>query len=285
MDWLKANGKKPEKIRITSTLIEEYKEFLTDDFLYSDRPLLTTPLNSHKLKTSFNYTRLFYPVILYMINADISGINVCPAHSDGCKKSCLQMSGRNIKGKNRSIMLARLRRTLIFHMNSEYFFDLLIRDIKKMEADASFYNSTIAVRLNGTSDMDYTKHRHKGKTIFEWFPKTIFYDYTKVASRLLKEKPENYHLTFSASENNLNLCYKILRNGLNVAVVFRNELPETWLSHSVIDGDTHDLRFLDPSPCIIGLRAKGLARSDNTGFAVDTIFDQPGLDDIFDAFN
>jgi hypothetical protein len=38
----------------------------------------------------------------------------------------------------------------------------------------------------------------------------------------------------------------------------------------VIDGDANDLRFLDPSPCIVGLRAKGKgARSDRTGFVLD----------------
>jgi hypothetical protein len=54
--------------------------------------------------------------------------------------------------------------------------------------------------------------------------------------------------------------------GRNVAVVFAVKkgasLPKRFGAWRVIDGDDTDLRFLDPSLCIVGLRANGRARKD-----------------------
>jgi hypothetical protein len=48
--------------------------------------------------------------------------------------------------------------------------------------------------------------------------------------------------------------------------------PTFW-GHAVIDGDRNDLRFLDPAPCIIALRAKGAgARRDTSGFVLEPEF-------------
>ncbi len=55
--------------------------------------------------------------------------------------------------------------------------------------------------------------------------------------------------------------------GINVSMVF-DSIPETFNGAPVINGDTHDLRFLDEAPCIVGLSAKGKARKDETGFKV-----------------
>ena len=34
----------------------------------------------------------------------------------------------------------------------------------------------------------------------------------------------------------------------------------------MIDGDTHDYRFLDEQPAVVALKPKGLAKEDTTGF-------------------
>ena len=60
---------------------------------------------------------------------------------------------------------------------------------------------------------------------------------------------------------------RAIAQGMNVAVVFR-ELPESYLGMPVISGDEDDLRFLDPPRYIVGLRAKGRAKKDTTGFVV-----------------
>ena len=51
-----------------------------------------------------------------------------------------------------------------------------------------------------------------------------------------------------------------------MAVVFADRLPKKWKGKKVIDGDRHDLRFLDPSGVIIGLIAKGAGRKINNKF-------------------
>jgi hypothetical protein len=54
-----------------------------------------------------------------------------------------------------------------------------------------------------------------------------------------------------------------------MAVVFRGELPETFRGLPVIDGDKDDLRFLDPKGVVVGLKAKGSAKHDKSGFVID----------------
>ena len=58
---------------------------------------------------------------------------------------------------------------------------------------------------------------------------------------------------------------------MNIAAVFNGDLPDTWLDLEVIDGDIHDLRFLDPSPVIVGLKAKGRAKKDTSGFVLNVL--------------
>jgi hypothetical protein len=51
--------------------------------------------------------------------------------------------------------------------------------------------------------------------------------------------------------------------------VFRGEKPKTFLGLKVIDGDTHDMRFLDEDNVVVGLKAKGKAKTDYSGFVID----------------
>ena len=95
------------------------------------------------------------------------------------------------------------------------------------------------------------------------------YDYSKDVRRVLKVQPDNYVLVFSRTERNERVCKKLLAEGHNVAVVFDKVVPgETYLGYPVVDGDVDDLRFLDRTPCIVGLKAKGRATKDTTGFVV-----------------
>ena len=57
--------------------------------------------------------------------------------------------------------------------------------------------------------------------------------------------------------------------GCNVAICF-DELPESYMGIDVFNGDLSDYRPSDPLGVVIGLRAKGLARSDTSGFTVRT---------------
>jgi hypothetical protein len=119
-----------------------------------------------------------------------------------------------------------------------------------------------AVRLNGTSDIEWTRFG-----IMDEFPDVQFYDYTKVFNRLTQERPANYHLTFSKNESNDEECEAALKLGVNVAAVFKT-LPQQWMGRQVISGDETDVRFVDGTGIIVGLTAKGQAKKDKTGFVI-----------------
>ena len=98
----------------------------------------------------------------------------------------------------------------------------------------------------------------------ESFDGLQFYDYTKAFNRL-KRRPKNYYLTFSLSETNEPQAREALHSGVNVAVPFREKPAKFW-DYPVIDGDTHDYRFLDNQPAVVALKPKGPAKDDTTGF-------------------
>jgi hypothetical protein len=56
-----------------------------------------------------------------------------------------------------------------------------------------------------------------------------------------------------------------MERGINVAMVYAPSVPTDW---NVIDGDLSDLRFLDPPNSIVGLKAKGKAKKDQSGFVI-----------------
>jgi hypothetical protein len=203
--------------------------------------------------------------ILYLAPADESGvINTCPMASAGCKADCLFTAGRAEIFPH--IIEARIRRTRELVADRAAFLDTLRADIAALVRKAARENLTPAVRLNGTSDLYWLV-----KILAPEFSSVQFYDYTKLPRPYAREFA-NYHLTFSLSENNWREAEDALQHGTNVAVVFDTkkgrELPASWRGYQVIDGDTHDLRFLNGhQSAIIGLRAKGRAKKDNaTGF-------------------
>ena len=128
-------------------------------------------------------------------------------------------------------------------------------------------------RFNLTSDIPWENVLFQGKNMMQHFPDVTFYDYTKNVKRMIDfingKFPKNYHLTFSRSESNAAHTDLIMNMGGNVAVVFRKKLPKTYKGKVVVDGDTNDLRFLDPKNCVVGLVDKGKAKKDDTGFVVD----------------
>ena len=198
--------------------------------------------------------------IMYLAPYNLSGTNICPNASAGCAAACLNTAGM---GKFDSVQKARVNRTLHYVNDRVGFLQRLTAEV--------LYHATlhrkIAIRTNGTSDLNFIPFIKK---IHQTHPHVVFYDYTKnvkIAIRAL-EVP-NYHVTFSRSETNEVDCLKMLSMGINVAVVFRNKLPNKWKGFEVIDGDKSDTRFLDKSGVVGGLTAKGLAKKDRTGFVVD----------------
>jgi hypothetical protein len=162
------------------------------------------------------------------------------------------------------IQQARIRKTRMFFEARDEFMAQLEKDIRLGIKQASKLGLTPVFRLNGTSDLAWEKYG-----IIDKFPGVQFYDYTKVLGRKVSHL-KNYHLTFSAADGNDRDVQKAVDQGMNVAVVF-DRLPETYMGRRVEDADQHDLRFLDPKGTVAGLKAKGRAKKDTTGFVRKTI--------------
>jgi hypothetical protein len=237
----------------------------------------------------------FWTAVLHLAPADLSGFNVCPAATAGCRASCLNTAGRGgiaegfgiltyeaVKaGVRNHIQRARIARTQWLFSDREGFIDALCTEVAAFIKRAHKAGYKPAMRLNGTSDIRWESEAFGA--IPQRFPEVIFYDYTKLLNR--KGVPGNYRLTYSYNERDGDAGIRgALDAGMSVAMVFRTrEAVEGYIETgfwpadedgreyevSVIDGDDHDLRFLDPTGVIVGLYAKGNAKRDTSGFVID----------------
>jgi hypothetical protein len=197
-----------------------------------------------------------------------AGRNLCPFATPGCARSCFAGFDRLAWPKVKRVAVAR---TLLLSRHPGLFRAILAADIARELALAG--SQPLVVRLNVVSDVAWEREYPE---LFAHFATVQFMDYTKDISRILDPaRPRNYHLTFSRSEANEADCHRTLAAGHNVTVVFRKPpYPATFWGYPVIDGDRNDLRFLDPAPCIVGLKAKGAgARRDTTGFVLPNELD------------
>ena len=206
-------------------------------------------------------------MIMYLSPHTLGGRgNVCSSATQGCRDTCLYSAGR---GKFNTVQQARIRRTQLFFDNNKQFKVDLASDLVLFNSYCEENDITSYVRLNGTSDIDWQKFKLSDKkTVMELFPNIKFYDYTQDMKR--KSKFSNYDITYSYNENMTptQLKNKINANS-NVAVVFNKTLPVNWNGIEVINGDESDLRPLDKKGVIVGLIAKGLAKTIKTDFVVD----------------
>ena len=237
-------------------------------------------------KTSKSINDGFLTGAQYLAPHTISGRDVCgPDATPGCTGSCLYTSGH---GAFTSTQLARIERTNYFFDHRDDYFALKVKEIQALNRKADRMGMLPCVRPNATSDLPwerigFTYNGRRYESIMEYFRDIQFYDYTKVGKRFFTTLPSNYDLTFSRAETAANhaMAELLLSMGHNVAVVFgisnrgKVHKPLPMYSHvigdqdyPVIDGDVSDLRFLDPKGHIVGLRMKGDAIHDATGFVV-----------------
>jgi len=215
--------------------------------------------------------------INYMAPHDTGGAgNLCPHSTAGCRALCLGMySGQaamvtDLEHGTNATRESRVRKAQYFMNDRKAFMAEMNWHIQDLAEKAKRKGKTLAIRPNGSTDIRFERIKHNGQTVMDLHPTTQFIDYTKNLKRLLdKTRPANYHLTFSLSETNKAEALQALAAGFNVAAVFGNGQPKRYLGHDVIDGTLHDLRHLDPSPCIVGLDPKGAkAKNDTSGFVV-----------------
>lgn len=197
--------------------------------------------------------------IQYLAPSLNSGYETCAGKSEGCSAACLFTAGR---GAMNSVQQARIRKTKLFFEDNEKYINYLEKDLSLLDKYGKDNNMSVYVRLNGTSDLDFIS-----LNIFDKYNDLKFYDYTKIKERLSLDLPDNYRLTYSKDERTTEEEVLEIINLANVAVVFDN-IPETYLGLPVFEGDLTDLRYEDPEKHIIGLKAKGRAKQDTSGFVV-----------------
>lgn len=196
----------------------------------------------------------------------------CPGATPGCLRACLGHTSGRMQMPTHAI--ARDRRVALYVEDPSMFVAKLKIELAEHCYEADRLDLRPAVRLNGTSDLPWEKLHGE---LFDEFPQVRFFDYTKLVCRaeaaLMRSPtrtpwPDNYHLTFSAAADNHQQARRILALGGNVAVVFWPEHPRSFWGYPVVNGDGHDARFLDPDGVVVGLKAKGLAQVDLSGFTV-----------------
>jgi len=230
--------------------------------------MLVTP-TAHKIDLSLSHGVLTWVLYLAPHKLAKTGLDVCGMSTTGCRDVCIFYTGR---GQMPNAYQARVARTKLFVDDPATFRQLLFDDLCALWRKSVRDEMVPAFRPNGTSDLPWESMR-LFKPMFTAFRMITFYDYTKHPKRYLahlaRQLPENYHLTFSRSETNHNTALRMLEKGGTVAVPFRarkgEPLPSTWHGHPVFDADVSDFRPNNP-PGVAGLRAKGRAIYDDTGF-------------------
>ena len=226
---------------------------------------------STKIEKSNKLSDEWFSRIIYLAPDDLADgkRTLCPfAKKAGCSEACLNTAGH---GKFSNVQQARIRKSLLFLNDQQEFMRQLVEDANKFLKECDRLGKKPALRLNGTSDIQWEHIKVDGhENIFAMFPQIQFYDYTKIPTRKVEHIP-NYHLTWSYSEADSKYAALIKNVSNNIAVVFREALPEVFKGFKVIDGDKHDMRFLDETQVVVGLIEKGEAKKDTSGFVIDLI--------------
>jgi hypothetical protein len=226
-----------------------------------------TLLGTSSTKTVKGEKLGFLTAILYLTPDD----NICSmARLAGCMEGCLYSSGR---GAFNSVQNARQAKTDFWYANQRAFLLSFCADVWSLHRSAAKHNQKLLVRPNGTSDIPWENFKVlDDQTIFQLFPDVQFYDYTKHPSRnLVGKTPDNYDLTYSFSSitpKPISIKGLTNKNNSRVAVVFqrKEDIPQSFRSWEVIDGDDTDVRHIEPKNVVVALYAKGKAKKDHSGF-------------------
>ena len=167
---------------ITTQILNELKPdirqlVLDNPVFFSKKP--KTLLGVTNSKTIKGEKDGYLTGILYLSPADsVTKKTLCPyAEIAGCKDGCLYTAGR---GKFNSVHMARVRKTIFYLFYRNEFMRVLANDIARLQRKANRDGLTLAIRLNGTSDIQWEYEKYtdlNGKSyanIFEAFPTIQF---------------------------------------------------------------------------------------------------------------
>lgn len=221
-----------------------------------------TLLTAANTKTIKGEKAGYFSAILYLAPHTLGGgATLCPHSTEDCRAMCLAgagMSGLPLQ------TAAKLNRTRLFNENRRAFLGALARDVERLEIIAEREGLKPVLRLNGTSDIMWERV-YPG---WEKLSGVQRMDYTKIP--LEHRKPDldpGYHLTFSyMGPQDAERAVRYLDHGHSVAVVVPEDVKAAHLAHDnhhwpLVDGDEHDLRFLDPPGSLVLLKPKGRVRT------------------------
>jgi len=180
--------------------------------------------------------------ILYLAPSDSAAImrkgkrlNVCPWATKYCRSACLGLKAGQMVWK--SSFNSRLWKTALYFAAPTLFMQILENEIVSVIAKAKKKSMVAAIRLNGTSDLNWLKYDLPSK-----YPDAQFYEYSKSPGRVAKfdGKLKNYHLTYSANSNpgSSTVARQALDKGLSVAAIVPKDL--------LLDENSYDLRSDEP---------------------------------------
>jgi hypothetical protein len=223
-----------------STLINSTaKQWCVDNLEYLNKPMrfFGSSLKVEKGADKFD------TYVMYLQPADKVAVETLCSFAvlAGCKKPCLISSGQLGMSVGQD---AATKRTVLMILRPLDFSSTLLSEIDKAERRALKTGIPALFRLNGTSDVDFTD-------IIIQRPDSVFYDYTKILSRVRKNSLSNYDLTFSGSMYSTQskaALRKAVAAKYRIAVAYNTKgLADDGLQlrHDLKSFDTTDLRHLD----------------------------------------
>jgi len=252
-------------------------------------------LTTSNPKTLTSLQHDYLTAVLHLAPAKFSGYKVCKNYSQ-CQATCLFHQGRGKWQNVQDARIKKTRRLVEHPENSiqeiaaelSYLLARLNRpELPKLAVRLNCLSDIPweSVTFSCLGD----------KTIFDAYPQIQFYDYTKyrIGEReAWDDMPLNYHLTYSfdGRESDIPNCLQVLERGHNVKMIltkphykhWKSLLDKTQASYKgvpylpitskswgsltinnafsgipAIDGNSHDLRFLDPSGVVLMGKEKG----------------------------
>lgn len=184
----------------------------------------------------------FDTLVLYLSASKNAGVDLCKFASTGCRLACLVQSGHALiekrAGKNK-IDVSRIVKSWLAIYRKDIAETVLCAEIESAKKRAEKKGRKFAVRLNGTSDIDFYN-------VINAFPEVQFYDYTKDPERIALD---NYHLTFSYSQANkarIKHYKQAIQRGQSIAFpVIASDFEQACELPDCYSMDETDLRFLD----------------------------------------
>lgn len=219
----------------------DYNAYFKKKTLLSDGKS-NTKMAKNKTKT--------YGLSLVPHTLNSRGENLCKFSTKECRQLCLNMTGR---AAFNSVQNARRIKTDFFVEQKATFLEKLYKEL----VDIDNKGEKVLVRLNVVSDVDWNTEFAKAGYDIGALENITFYAYTKNPFQIEDNVLPNQHFTFSYSGGNWMWCEKFLKEKkANVAVVFKDKLPDNYKGFKVINGDLDDERTLDEKGVIVGLKYK-----------------------------